>query len=64
MSDFLEEQNLRAKEGQSFDINRCKEFIKKSNNPKTKQKFNVVIDKINEANKRVKDNKPMLKNKT
>ena len=64
MSDFLEEQNLRAQEGQSFDINRCKEFIKKSNNPKTKQQFNVVIDKINEANKRVKDNKPMLKNKT
>ena len=45
---FLEDQNIRAK--QSFDIDRCNEVIKKSTNPKIKQKFKVVTDKINEAN--------------
>ena len=60
-NDFLEEQNLRIKQGKSFDINGCKRVIKKSTNPKIKQKFNVVIDKMNEANKRVSDDKPKLK---
>ena len=45
---FIEDQNIRAK--QSFDIDRCNEVIKKSTNPKIKQKFKVVTDKINEAN--------------
>ena len=31
-----------------------KSVIEKSTNPKIKQKFNVVIDKINEANASVK----------
>ena len=60
-NDFLEDQNIRAKQGKSFDINECRQVIKKSTNPKIEQKFNLVIDKINEANKPVKDNKPILK---
>ena len=36
---FLEDQNIRAKQGKSFDIDRCNEVIQKSANPKTKQKF-------------------------
>ena len=44
----------------SFDIDKYNELIKKSTNPKIK-KFNVVIDEINEANKPVKDNKPIQK---
>ena len=48
-NDFLEDQNLRTKQGQSFDINRCNEEIKKSIDPKVKQKFNVAIEKINET---------------
>ena len=63
-NDFLEDQNIRAKQGQSFDIDKCIEVIKKSTNPKIKQKFDVVIDQINEANKPVKDNKPILKIKS
>ena len=59
-NDFLEDQNIRAKQGKSFGINECRQVIKKSTNPKLEQKFNVVIDKINEANKSVKDNKPIL----
>ena len=31
---FLEDQNIRAKEGKSFDIDRCNEVIKKSKNHK------------------------------
>ena len=31
---FLEDQNIRAKEGKSFDIYRCNEVIKKSKNQK------------------------------
>ena len=31
---FLEDQNIRAKEGKSFDIDRCNEVIKKSKNQK------------------------------
>ena len=60
---FLEDLNLRAKQGKSFDINGCKEVIKKSANPKVKQKINVVIDIINEANVPVKDYKPVPKKK-
>ena len=56
---FWEDQNVRAKsksqikifEHLSFDINKYNEVIKKSTNPEIKQKFNVFIDKINEANK-------------
>ena len=58
---FLEDLNLRAKQGKSFDINGCKEVIKKSANPKVKEKINVVIDIINEANVPVKDDKPVPK---
>ena len=58
---LLEEQNIRAKQGKSFDIDRCNEVIKKSTNPNIKQKFYVVIDKINEANAPVKGHKPILK---
>ena len=47
---FLEYQNIRAKQGKSFDIDRCNEVVEKSTIPKIKQKINVVIDKINEAN--------------
>ena len=69
---FWEDQNVRAKsksqikifEHLSFDINKYNEVIKKSTNPEIKQKFNVFIDKINEANKPVKDNKPILKMKS
>ena len=39
-------------------------MIKKPTYPKIKQKFDVVIDKINEANKSVKDNKLILKIKS
>ena len=63
-NDFLDDQNIRAKQGQSFDIDKCNEVIKKLTNPKIKQKLDVVIDKINEANKPVKDNKPLLKIKS
>ena len=63
-NDFLDDQNIRAKQGQSFDIDKCNEVIKKPTNPKIKQKLDVVIDKINEANKPVKDNKPLLKIKS
>ena len=31
---FLEDQNIRAKEGKSFNIDRCNEVIKKSKNQK------------------------------
>ena len=31
---FLEDQNIRAKEGKLFDIDRCNEVIKKSKNQK------------------------------
>ena len=31
---FLEDQNIWAKEGKSFDIDRCNEVIKKSKNQK------------------------------
>ena len=55
------DQNIRAKQGKSFDIDRCNEVIKKSTNPNIKQKFYVVIDKINEANAPVKGHKPILK---
>ena len=58
---LLEDQNIRAKQGKSFDIDRCNEVIKKSTNPNIKQKFYVVIDKINEANAPVKGHKPILK---
>ena len=58
---FLEDQNIRAKQGKSFDIDRCNEVVEKSTNPKIKQKFNVAIDKINEANAPVKGHKPILK---
>ena len=51
---FLEDQNRRATRSKSFDIDGCKEVIKKSTHPKIKQKFNVVIDKVNEANVPVK----------
>ena len=61
-NEFLEDQNIRAKQGQSFDIDKSNEVIKKSANPKIKQKFNVVIDKIIEANK--PGNKPLLKIKS
>ena len=60
-NDFSEDQNLRTKQGQSFDINRCNEVIKKSINPKIKQKSNVAIDKINEVNAPVKGHKAILK---
>ena len=60
-NDFLEEQNLRIKQGKSFDINGCKGVIKQLTYPKIKQKFNVVMDKINEANKPVHDDKLELK---
>ena len=60
-NDFLEEQNLRIKQGKSFDINGCKGVIKQLTYPKIKQKFNVVMDKINEANKPVHDDKLKLK---
>ena len=63
-NDFLDDQNIRAKQGQSFDIDKCNEVIKKPTNPKIKQKLNVVIDKINEVNKPVKDNIPLLKIKS
>ena len=59
-NDFLDDQNIRAKQGQSFDIDKCNEVIKKPTNTKIKPKLNVVIDKINEANKPVKDNKPLV----
>ena len=52
---FLEDQNIRAKQGKSFDIDRCNEVIEKSINPKIKQKFNISIDKINEGNAQLKD---------
>ena len=55
-NDFLDDQNIRPKQGQLFDIDKCNEVIKKSTNTKIKQKLNVVIDKINEVNKPVKDN--------
>ena len=63
-NDFLEGQNLRTKQDQSLDINRCNEVIKNSTNPKTKQKFKVAIDKINEASSPVKRHKPILKKNT
>ena len=47
-----------------IDIDKCNEAIKNSINPKIKQKFNVVIDKINEANKPIKDHTPLLKTKS
>ena len=58
---FLEDQNIRPKQDKSFDIDSCNKIIKKSTNPKIKQNFNVVIDKINEANAPVKGHKPILK---
>ena len=60
-NNFLKDQNIRAKQGKSFDIDSCNEVIKKSTNPKIKQKLNVVIDKINEANAPVKIHQPILK---
>ena len=63
-NDFSEYQNIRAKQGQSFVIDKCIKVIKKLTNPKIKQKFDVVIDKVNEVNKPVKDNKPILKIKS
>ena len=60
-NDFLEEQNLRIKQGKSFDINSSKGVIKQLTYPKIKQKFNIVMDKINEANKPVHDDKLKLK---
>ena len=58
---FLEDQNIRAKQVKSFDIDRWNEVIKNSTNPEIKQTINVVIDKINEANGPVQDHKPILK---
>ena len=58
---LLEDENIKAKQGKSFDIDRRNEVIKKSTNPNIKQKFYVVIDKINEANAPVKGHKPILK---
>ena len=63
-NDFLEDQNIRAKQDQSFVIDKCNKVIKKLTNPKIKQKFDVVIDKVNEVNKPVKDNEPILKTKS
>ena len=60
-NNFLEDQNIRPKQDKSFDIDSCNKIIKKSTNPKIKQNFNVVIDKINEANAPVKGHKPILK---
>ena len=60
-NDFLEDQNLRLKQGQSFDIDKCNEVIKESTNPKIKRKFNVVIDEISETDAPIKGNKPILK---
>ena len=37
---FLEDQNIRAKQGKSFDIDRCNEVIKNSN-PKIKQNLTL-----------------------
>ena len=33
-NDLLEDQNIREKEGKSFDINKCKEVMEKSSNKK------------------------------
>ena len=63
-NDFLEDQNIWAKQGQSFNIDKYNKVIKKSINPKIKQQFNMIVDKSNEANKPVKDNKPLLKIKS
>ena len=35
LNNFLEDQNIRAKQGKSFDIDKCSEVINKSKN-KTK----------------------------
>ena len=58
---FLENKIIRAKQGKSFDFDRCNEAIKKLTNTKIKQKVNVVIDKINEAHALVNGHKPVLK---
>ena len=60
-NDFLEDQNLRLKQGQSFDIDKCNKVIKESTNPKIKRKFNVVILKISETEAPIKGHKPILK---
>ena len=61
---FLEDQNIRAKERKSFDINKYKEVIEKSSNLKIKQKFTNIVDTIEKATQPVKDKKPELKIKS
>ena len=61
---FLEDQNIRAKEGKSFDINKCKEVVEKSSNLKIKQKFTNIVDIIEKATQPVQDKKPELKIKS
>lgn len=63
--EFSEDQNLRAKECESFDITRCREVIERSSNPKIKQKINSVIDSIEKpTTDPVKDDTPQLKIKS
>ena len=61
---FLEEQNLRVKEGKAFNINLWKKVIKISTNPKIKQKFKILIDEINRSTKPIPRQKPSLSIKT
>ena len=63
-NDFLEDLNIRAKQAKSFDIKECREVIKKSTNPKIKQKFNTLINSIERAAEPVEDDKPKLKIKS
>ena len=64
-NEFSEDQNLRAKECESFDITRCREVIERSSNPKIKQKINSVIDSIEKpTTDPVKDDTPQLKIKS
>ena len=47
---FLEDQNFKVKEEKEFDINKCKEIIKKPANPKIKQNFEGLVNEIDGFN--------------
>ena len=48
-NNFLEEENLKAKQNKVFDIDKCKKIIKKRPSAKTEQRFESLVTEIDGA---------------
>ena len=48
-NNFLEEENLKAKQNKVFDVDKCKKIIKKRPSAKIEQRFESLVTEIDGA---------------